>query len=84
MRRLENRIGKDHVLHAISQKTRSRAANRELATNRYIELLLGAVRQVLIRKKTQVGRAAKLRRLEEEKQRSTLKSKGPERVPVEE
>ena len=69
-RRLENRISKDGVLRVISQKTRSQAANLELAVERFIELLRNAVKQVLTRKRTRVSREAKLRRLEEKKQHS--------------
>ena len=69
-RRLENRISKDGVLRVISQKTRSQAANLELAVERFIELLRNAVKQALTRKRTRVSREAKLRRLEEKKQHS--------------
>lgn len=81
-RRLKNRIGKDGVLRVISRQTRSQAANRELAIERFVELLQEALKLVPIRKKTRVSRAAKLRRLEEKKQRSILKSMRSERVPV--
>jgi ribosome-associated protein len=80
MRRLANRIGKDGILRVISQQTRSQAANRELAVERFVELMWEAVRRVPIRKKTRVSRAAKLRRLEEKKQRSMLKSVRSKRV----
>lgn len=82
MRRLANRINKDGVLRIISQQTRSQAANRELAIERFLELLRDALRQVPIRKKTRVSRAAKLRRLEEKGQRSLLKQERA-KVPVE-
>jgi ribosome-associated protein len=75
LRRLATRISKDGVLRVIAQQTRSQAANRELAVNRFVELLQYALRQVPLRKKKQVSRAAKLRRLEEKKQRSILKSR---------
>ncbi len=82
MRRLSNRIGKDGTLRVISQQTRSQAANRELALDRFVELVRDALRQVPIRKKTRVSRAAKLRRLEEKRQRSLLKQERA-KVPVE-
>jgi hypothetical protein len=50
---------------------------------RFAELLSDAVRQVPTRKKTRVSKGAKLRRLEEKKQHSILKSRRSERVPVE-
>jgi ribosome-associated protein len=83
LRRLQNRIGKDGVLRVISQQTRSQAANRELATERFAELLRDALRQVPIRKKTRVSRAAKLRRLEEKTQHSILKSVRSKPIPIE-
>lgn len=83
LRRLQNRIGKDGVLRVISQKTRSQAENRELAIERFVELLRDAIKQVPIRKKTRVSKGAKLRRLEEKKQHGLLKSRRSERVPIE-
>jgi len=81
--RLGTRIGKNGVLRVISQKTRSQAANRELAMERFVELLRDAVRQVPIRRKTRVSRAAKLRRLNEKKQHSIQKQERSKKVPVE-
>jgi ribosome-associated protein len=74
---------KDGVLRVISQQARSQAANRELAVERFVELLQHALGRVSIRKKTQVSRAAKERRLEEKRQRSVLKRERSEGVPVE-
>ncbi|MFZ0946104.1 MAG: alternative ribosome rescue aminoacyl-tRNA hydrolase ArfB [Syntrophobacteraceae bacterium] len=83
VRRIGSRIGKDGVLRVISQKTRSQAANRELALERFIELLRNAVKQVPTRKKTRVSRAAKLRRLNEKKQHGIQKQERSKKVPVE-
>jgi len=83
MRRLASRIGKNGVLRAISQQTRSQVENKELAVERFVELLQDAVKQVPIRKKTRVSKGAKLRRLEEKKQHSIMKSRRSERAPVE-
>ncbi len=83
VRRIGSRIGKDGVLRVISQKTRSQAANRELAVERFIELLRNTVKQVPTRKKTRVSRAAKLRRLNEKKQHSIQKQGRSKKVPVE-
>ncbi len=80
--RLATRIGKDGVLRVISQKTRSQAANRELAIERFVELLRDAIREAPVRKRTRVSRAAKLRRLNEKKQRGILKHERS-KVPVE-
>jgi len=83
MRRLKTRIGKDGVLRVISQQTRSQAANRELAVERFVELMRDAVRQAPVRKKTRVSRAARLHRLEEKKQQSIQKRERSKKVPVE-
>ncbi len=83
MSRLATRIGKDGVLRVISQQTRSQLENKELAIERFAELLLDSVKQVPIRKKTRVSKGAKERRLEEKKQRGSLKQGRSKRVPVE-
>ncbi len=83
MSRLRNRIGKDGVLRVTCQKTRSQTENKELATTRFIELLLDALKQIPIRKKTRVSEAAKLRRLEEKNQHGILKQKRSKTVPIE-
>ncbi len=84
MNRLATRIGKDGLLRVISQQTRSQAANRELAVERFAELLRDALKQVPVRKKIRISKAAKFRRLEEKKQHSILKSRRSEKVPIEE
>ena len=73
----------DGVLRVISQQTRSQLENKELAVERFTELPRDALRQVPIRKKTRVSKGAKLRRLEEKKQRSILKGGRSKRIPVE-
>ena len=81
--RLGSRIDKEGILHVTSQTTRSQLSNRELATNRFVELLQSALKQLPVRKKTRVSKGAKLRRLEEKKQHSLLKSGRSARVPDE-
>jgi ribosome-associated protein len=71
-------------LRVISQQTRSQVENKELAVERFVELLRDAVKQVPIRKRTRVSKGAKLRRLEEKKQHGLLKSRRSESVPIEE
>jgi ribosome-associated protein len=80
---LGSRIGKDGVLRAISQQTRSQEENRELAIECFVELLRDAIKQTPVRKKTRVSKTAKLRLLEEKKRHSMLKDKRSKRVPVE-
>ena len=81
--RLQNRIGKNGVLRVISQQTRSQIENKELAMQRFAELMREALRQVPARKKTRISKGAKLRRLEEKKQRSLLKNERSKRLPLE-
>jgi ribosome-associated protein len=76
-----NRIGKNGVLRVVSQQTRSQEANRELAIERFVELLRDAIKQVPIRKRTRVSKGAKLRRLEEKKQRSIQKQERSKKSP---
>jgi ribosome-associated protein len=83
MRRLATRIGKDGVLRVISQQTRSQAENKELAVERFAELMQDALRQTPLRKKTRVSKGAKMRRLEEKKQRGSLKQERSKKVPIE-
>src|SRR5271157_4767960 len=59
--RLATRIGRNGVLRVISQQTRSQPENKELAVGRFVELMQDALRQVPIRKKTRMSRAAKER-----------------------
>ena len=73
MSRLGSRISKDGVMRVISQQTRSQIANREVAVERFVQLLRTALKRRKVRKKMGLSNAAKLRRLEEKKQRSILK-----------
>jgi ribosome-associated protein len=81
--RLGSRIDKDGVLRVVSQSTRSQFSNRDLAIERFVELLQAALHRLSIRKKTRLSRAAKERRLEEKRQRSGIKRGRARRVPVE-
>ena len=67
LRRLGTRINKEGVLRVVSQKTRNQAANRELAVQRFIELLRSALRRRPPRKRTEVPRATRERRLDEKR-----------------
>jgi ribosome-associated protein len=73
MSRLGSRISKDGVMRVISQQTRSQVANREVAVERFVQLLRTALKRTKVRKKMGLSNAAKLRRLEEKRQRSILK-----------
>jgi ribosome-associated protein len=70
---LATRISKEGVLRVVSQKTRSQAANRQLAIERFVQLLQDAFRQRPERKPTKVPAVAKQKRLADKKHRSHLK-----------
>ena len=71
--RLSTRISKQGVLRVVSQKHRSQEANRQAAVERFQRLLQDALRPKPVRRKTEVPRSAKERRLREKKERSALK-----------
>ena len=83
LRRLASRVSKEGVLRVVSQETRSQAANREAASERFAELLRTALQQEPARRKTRVGRMAKLKRLAEKRRRSVLKRERTRRLPIE-
>lgn len=71
--RLASRISKKGILRVISQKTRSQAANREVALERFIKLLQQALKQESQRRPTKIPLAARQKRIDEKKQRGKLK-----------
>ncbi|MFA5863289.1 MAG: alternative ribosome rescue aminoacyl-tRNA hydrolase ArfB [Phycisphaerae bacterium] len=73
--RLATRINKEGILRVVSQQTRSQAENRQIALERFIELLQEALKRMPIRKKTKITRSAQHRRLVGKKQRSRLKER---------
>jgi ribosome-associated protein len=81
--RLATRINKDGVLRVVSQKTRSQALNRDLAIERFVDLLHEALRLVPPRKKTRIPKAIKERRLAVKKHRSRLKQERSKKIELE-
>ncbi len=77
--RLSTRADKDGVIRVVSQKFRAQNANRRAAVERLQELLRAALKTKPVRKKTKVPEHARLRRLEEKKQRSILKRQRAEK-----
>ena len=73
MTRLKTRINKGGLLRVVSQRHRHQAANREVAVERFVELLQEALKPVKTRKKTRISLAVKKRRLKKKKHRSKLK-----------
>lgn len=73
MRRLSSRIDQEGILQVSAQDTRSQHRNRELATERFQELLAGALKRRNRRRSTRPPGWANGRRLEEKKRRGRLK-----------
>jgi len=70
---LAGRIDKDGILRVSSQKHRTQNANRIAAVEKLNELLAGAIKENLPRKKTRVPQWAKQNRLESKRKRSEIK-----------
>jgi len=70
---LRTRINKEGILRVSSQKHRTQKANREAATERFIELVQDALRVRPVRKKRGIPREIRERRLKDKKHRSRLK-----------
>jgi ribosome-associated protein len=71
--RLPTRISKQGVLRVVSQKTRSQAANRKVALERFIKLLQQALESRPERKPVKIPAAAKKKRIADKKHRGHLK-----------
>ena len=78
--KLGTRINKQGRLQVTSYRHRTQGANRTAATERFVELLQGALQKRKPRKKTRVSRAAKKRRLLAKKQRGRLKQTRSARI----
>ena len=72
-KRLPTRVSKLGLLRVVSQKTRSQAANKEAALEKFVDLLQYALKRGRRRKPTTVSPAAKQKRLDEKKHRGRLK-----------
>lgn len=73
LRRLATRISKDGILRVVARQHRSQAANRQVASERFADLLRNALTPVAMRRQTTVPGAARQRRLEAKKRRAQLK-----------
>lgn len=72
-RELAGRVSRAGVLRVVSQRHRTQAANRQAALARFFELLVVALTESPPRVATRPPRVERLRRLDEKRQRSTLK-----------
>ena len=71
--RLATRVSKQGVLSVSAQRERSQSANREAATERFVELLQAALEVEPERRPTRVPRGVERRRLENKRRRSQVK-----------
>jgi ribosome-associated protein len=71
--RLPTRVSKRGLLRVVSQKTRSQTANKEVALEKFVDLLQYALKRERRRKATKVSPAAKQKRLDDKKRRGRLK-----------
>ncbi len=72
-KRLANRINKEGILRVVSQQHRTQLANRKAALDRFLELMMQALRKQRPRRQTKLPRSAKRHRLEEKARRGQLK-----------
>lgn len=80
---LATRINRNEVLRVVSQQHRSQTANRDAAKARFVALLQDALTSVTPRKPSRPSRAAKQRRIDEKRQRSSVKRQRSERITLE-
>ncbi len=74
MERLATRITREGILRVVSQKHRTQKMNREAATERFMELLRGALDRRRPRRRTGVPAGVKRKRLEDKRRRSRIKT----------
>jgi ribosome-associated protein len=72
-KKLPTRINRAGVLWVNAQQTRSQAVNRELALQRFVELLAQSLVKPRFRKKTRIPRRVQEERIAEKKRRSRVK-----------
>lgn len=75
LKRLPTRINKEGLLWITAQQTRSQAANRELALERFVELVGRALKEQKARKKTRIPRRVREERIADKRKRSQVKAK---------
>lgn len=71
--KLAPRLTKEGVLQISVQESRSQHQNRQIAAERFRELLAGALKRPRRRRPTRPGKAARERRLRAKKRRSQIK-----------
>ena len=73
LRKLDQRLDDDGVLHITAQTSRSQWKNREEAVSRFADAMQKALKPEKKRKKTKVSKASKQQRLDSKKRRGEIK-----------
>lgn len=81
--RLASRISRAGLLQVTAQRHRTQAANREAATERFVELVADALREPEVRRPTRVPGAAREHRLQTKALRGRRKRERAASVPRE-
>lgn len=79
--KLATRITKIGLLRITAQKHRSQAANKELALERFVELINDALTETPPRRPTRISRQARRQRLADKKHRSRIKQRRTRVIP---
>jgi len=74
LEKLSSRLTNEGILIMDSSESRSQHKNKELVTERMLQVVAGALKRPKPRKKTRPTKASKLKRLHEKKAKSALKS----------
>lgn len=72
---LKSRLTKDGILILTSAETRSQHKNKEIVTEKFLELIKTGLKKPQIRKKTKPSKAANLKRLQEKRLQSEKKGR---------
>lgn len=73
LEKLSSRLTNEGILIMDSSESRSQHKNKELVTERILEVIAGALKRQKPRKKTRPTKASKLKRLHEKKAKSAIK-----------
>lgn len=75
LRQLDNRLTSDGILQLSCSETRSQATNKEIVTDRLLQVLKSHIRPPKRRKKTKMPKWAKRKRLKEKRKHSEKKER---------
>lgn len=75
LEKLSNRINKEGVLQIVVEEGRSQRQNKQIAIERFLELVEKALKKPKYRKPTKPGRAVKEKRLKDKKELSEKKER---------